>query len=144
MKLREAPDKRNWFGLASFVMNGANIVAVDPPRDKVGSTVSPRPVERTCPGVQEAIKKEAVRELPSWANDLSILDAVVDCVVLIIWIKNSEMNEQHFKFRARAVFQNNNVRNDPASITAARYALAVGFLKGLNGKRDVTAGAREW
>ena len=87
-----------------------------------------------------------VRELRDWMSDPAYSDVVVGRVFTILGCKNSEMPEDQWKYRARAVFQGNNiwtrtgrsayeiyedVSNSPASLTAARCAFAASIMKGM-------------
>ena len=62
---------------------------------------------------------------------------VVGRVLLIIEIESSDISEEQWKFHAQVVPLGNQkvfeeISNAPADITAARCALAVGFLNGVN------------
>ena len=82
-------------------------------------------------------------------SEMCIRDRCLARVFMILAIKHAELQEQDWKYRARVVLQGNNVRtktgrapyevfeeisNAPASITAARAALAVARLKGMTAK----------
>ena len=86
-----------------------------------------------------------VRSLRDWMDDPRYADVVVGRVFIILGCKNSEMDEQEWRYRARAVFQGNNiwtrtgrsayeifddVSNSPASLMAARCAFAVAAGRG--------------
>ncbi|CAK0824602.1 unnamed protein product, partial [Prorocentrum cordatum] len=88
-----------------------------------------------------------VRSLSDWMADGSYSDVVVGRVFVILGCMNSEMAEDQWRHRARAVFQGNNiwtrtgrsayeifedVSNSPASLIAARCAFAVAMLTNMS------------
>ena len=119
-------------------------------------SVNPRSPEAQCAGAREAVNSElaahnkrgtwdyeTVREYTSWMSDPSIPEAVAGRVFLILGVKNSELEQAHWSWKARAVFQGNNIRtksgrspyaifdeiaNAPASFTAARCMSVVEIL----------------
>ena len=85
-----------------------------------------------------------VRELSEWMRDDAYSEVLVGRVFVTLGVKFAEMAKSERKFRARAVFQVNNmwsrsersvyeifdeVSNSPSSLTAARTAMAVGMLR---------------
>ena len=78
-------------------------------------------------------------------DDTSLTEVLVGRVFIILGCKNSEMPESEWRYRARAVFQGNNIQtrsgksvyeifedvsNTPASLVGARSAFAVALLRG--------------
>ena len=85
-----------------------------------------------------------VRELSEWMRDDAYSEVLVGRVFVILGVKFAEMAKSERKFRARAVYQVNNVwsrsgrsvyeifdevSNSPSSLMAARTAMAVGMLR---------------
>lgn len=79
-------------------------------------------------------------------NDPAYQEVLVGRVFVILGCKNSEMSEDQWRYRPRAVFQANNIQarsgrsvyeifedvsNTPASLAAARLAFGVALLKGM-------------
>ena len=84
-----------------------------------------------------------MRELRDWMKDPNYDEVCVGRVFVILGCKNSEMPEEEWRYRARAVFQGNNIQtrtgrsvyeifddvsNTPASLVGARGAFAVALL----------------
>ena len=116
--------------------------------------------EALCPGAQEAILKESKgimdrgtsdmenpMELDDLWKNLSVKEAMVGRVFCILGKRIAELTEALPTWKARAVFQGNNIRtksgadaaqlfqevaNAPASFVAARCTLAAAALKGLS------------
>ena len=80
-------------------------------------------------------------------NDTFLAEVLVGRVFVILGCKNSEMPESEWRYRARAVFQGNNIQtgsgksvyeifedvsNTPASLLAARSAFAVALMRGFS------------
>ena len=83
-----------------------------------------------------------VREFSEWMRDDAYTEVLVGRVFVTLGVKFAEMAKSERKFRARAVYQGNNiwsrsgrsvyeiideVSNSPSSLTAARTAMAVGM-----------------
>ena len=87
-------------------------------------------------------------------KDESYAEVLVGRLFVILGVKYSELAKTEWKFRARAVYQGNNiwsrsgrsvyeifdeVSNSPSSLTAARTAMAIGLLRGMSASyRDAT------
>ena len=123
----------------------------------VTRTISLKSEEGQEPEAKEAVAKEVachvergtwdflrVRELSEWMRDDEYSEVLVGRVFVTLGVKIAEMAKSKRKFRARAVFQGNNiwsrsgqsvyeildeVSNSPSSLTAARTAMAVGMLR---------------
>ena len=133
----------------------------------VTRTVSLKSEEAQEPGAKEAVAKEVashaergtwdlsrVRELSEWMTDDAYSEVLVGRVFVILGVKFAEMAKSEWKFRARAVYQGNNiwsrsgrsvyeifdeVSNSPSSLTAARTAMAIGLLRRIEAScRDAT------
>ena len=85
-----------------------------------------------------------VRELSEWMRDDAYSEVLVGRVFVTLGVKFAEMAKSERKFRARALYQGNNiwsrsgrsvyeifdeVSNSPSSLMAARTAMAVGMLR---------------
>ena len=134
----------------------------------VTRVVKPKSKEADCEGAREAIRKELAKmnnvERPVWdVNDVysladlykdpNLSEAMLGRVFAILGIKGAETQDPEWK--GRIVFQGSNIRtktgvsavdlfeevaNAPASFAAARTALAVGALKGMDATlRDAEA-----
>ena len=123
----------------------------------VTRTISLMSEEAQEPEAKEAVAKEVayhvergtwdfsrVRELSEWMRDDAYSEVLVGRVLGTLGVKFAEMAKSGRKFRARAVYQGNNiwsrsgrsvceifdeVSNSPSSLTAARTAMAVGMLR---------------
>ena len=86
-------------------------------------TVPTKSAEAKSDKAQEAIRAEVrghgergtwdikrVRSLRDWMNDTSLVEVLVGRVFVILGCKNSEMLESEWRYRARAVFQGNNIQ----------------------------------
>ena len=115
--------------------------------------------EARCKGAQDAIDKERdgimsrgtfdmdhPRELADLMADRTVNEAMVGRVFCILGKRNAEMTEEHQSWKARAVFQGNDIRtksgvdaaqlfqevaNAPASFVASRCTLATAALRRL-------------
>ena len=87
-----------------------------------------------------------VRELSEWMRDDAYSEVLVGRLFVTLGVKFAELAWSERKFRARAVYQGNNiwsrsgrsvyeifdeVSNSPSSLTAARTAMAVGMMLGM-------------
>ena len=122
-------------------------------------TISLMCEEAQEPEAKEAMAKEVayyvergtwdisrVRELSGWMRDDAYTEVLVGRLFVALGVKFAELAKSEQKFRARAVYQGNNiwsrsgrsvyeifdeVSNSPSSLTAARTAMAVGMMRGM-------------
>ena len=125
----------------------------------VTRTISLKCEEAQEPEAKEAVAKEVgyhvergtwdlsrVRELSEWMRDDAYSEVLVGRLFVTLGVKFAEMAKSERKFRARAVYQENNiwsrsgrsfyeifdeVSNSPSSLTAGRTAMAVGMMRGM-------------
>ena len=133
----------------------------------VTRTVSLKSEEAQEPGAKEAVANEVashaergtwdlsrVRGMSEWMKDDAYSEVLVGRVFVILGVKFAQMAKSEWKFRARAVYQGNNIwtrsgrsvyeifdefSNSPSSLTAARTAMAIGLLQRMEASyRDAT------
>ena len=125
----------------------------------VTRTISLKCEEAQEPEAKEAVAKEVgyhvergtwdfsrVRELSEWMRDDAYSEVLVGRLFVTLGVKFAELAKFERKFRARAVYQGNNiwsrsgrsvyeifdeVSNSPSSLTAARTAMALGMMRGM-------------
>ena len=121
----------------------------------VTRTISLKCEEAQEPEAKKAVAKEVgyhvergtwdlsrVRELSEWMRDDAYSEVLVGRLFVTFGVKFAELAKSERKFRARAVYQVNNmwsrsgrifdeVSNSPSSLTAARTAMAVGMMRGM-------------
>ena len=94
----------------------------------VTRTVSLKSEEDQEPGAKEAVAKEVashaergtwdlsrVRELSEWMRDDAYSEVLVGRVFVILGVQFAEMANSEWKFRARAVYRENNIRSRSAT-----------------------------